>query len=116
MVARIWSGRTTKENYQAYSDFLIDVAVPDYKRINGCIELTFLKAITDDGLGHFKLISLWDNIESIKEFAGSDIHKAKFYTEDEFFLIEKDEFVEHFEVFEPSSITTACFKSDIINK
>lgn len=104
MIARIWSGKTTLENYQAYSEFLIDVAVPDYKKINGCIELTFLKAITIDGLGHFKLISIWDGIESIKEFAGSDFHKAKFYNEDEFFLIEKDEVVEHFEVFEPETI------------
>jgi hypothetical protein len=49
--------------------------------------------------GHFILITYWENLEVIKNFAGEDFEKAKYYPEDDYFLLEFEEKVEHFEVF-----------------
>ena len=73
-------------------------AIPDYERREGFKKLTFLRNITD-GVGHFELINFWENIEVIKNFAGEDFEKAKYYPEDSKFLLEFEENVTHYEVF-----------------
>ncbi len=98
MIARIWHGKTSLENYESYSEFLIRVAIPDYQRTKGFKGLTFLRSISKDE-AHFNLITYWENLEVIKNFAGEDFEKAKYYPEDSRFLLEFEEKVKHHEVF-----------------
>ena len=42
----------------------------------------------------------WDNLESIKAFAGEDYEKAVYYPEDKKYLLEFEEKVIHCETFE----------------
>ena len=82
--------------------------------------LTFLRQIKG-AEAHFNLIIYWENLEVIRNFAGDDFEKAKYYPEDEDFLLEFEEKVEHHEVFawvEPGGSdltkkeTRICFNSD----
>jgi len=98
MIARIWHGKTTIEKYDAYSTFLKQVAISDYKKTDGFKKLTFLKNI-ENNEGHFTLITYWEKLEVIKNFAGDDFEKAKYYPEDNNFLLEFEEKVKHYEVF-----------------
>jgi hypothetical protein len=98
MIARIWHGKTSIKNYDAYTIFLKDVAIPDYQKTEGFKGLTFLKSIQNSE-GHFTLITCWENIEVIKNFAGEDFEKAKYYPEDDHFLLAFEEKVQHHEVF-----------------
>ncbi len=98
MIARIWHGKTSIENYEAYTAFLKQVAIPDYKKTNGFKKLAFLRNI-ENKEGHFTLITYWENLEVIKNFAGGNFEKAKYYPEDDDFLLEFEEKVKHFEVF-----------------
>lgn len=98
MIARIWHGKTSITNYDAYTGFLKLVAIPDYQKTVGFKGLTFLRNIENDE-GHFKLITYWDDLEAIKKFTGQDIEKAKYYREDKDFLLEFEERVQHYEVF-----------------
>ena len=78
MIARIWHGRTAKSNYGAYSEFLKRIAVPDYEKTNGFKGLRFLRTIVGNE-AHFQLITFWESLEAIKNFAGADHEKAKYY-------------------------------------
>lgn len=98
MIARIWHGRTSIENFETYTRFLQEVAVPDYKKTKGFVSLSFLKQI-ENAAGHFTLITYWENLEVIKNFGGEDYEKAKYYPEDDGFLLEFEENVQHHEVF-----------------
>ena len=98
MIARIWHGKTSVENFDAYTAFLKQVAIPDYTKTAGFKGLSFLRQIKD-GEGHFNLITYWESLESIKNFAGEDFEKAKYYPEDDDFLLEFEEKVQHYEVF-----------------
>ena len=98
MIARIWHGKTDKSNFEKYSIFLKEVAIPDYRKTLGFRSLTFLRNIKGNE-AHFNLITYWDNLEVIKNFAGQDFEKAKYYPEDDNFLLEFEERVEHYEVF-----------------
>ncbi len=98
MIARIWHGRTEIEGYEAYTEFLKEKAIPDYQGTPGFIKLIFLRTIKD-GAGHFTLITFWETLEVVKNFAGEDFEKAKYYPEDNDFLLEFEETVTHHEVF-----------------
>ncbi|WP_347923034.1 antibiotic biosynthesis monooxygenase [Pontimicrobium sp. SW4] len=79
MIARIWKGKTKIEHLEEYTEFMKIRAIPDYKKTDG---LTF-----------------WKNIEVIKSFVGDDFEKAKYYPEDNNYLIDFPEKVTHYEVF-----------------
>ncbi len=98
MIARIWHGKTNIEKYEDYTLFLKQIAIPDYKKTDGFKDLTFLRNI-EDNEGHFTLITYWKNLEVIKNFAGDNFEKAKYYPEDDNFLLEFEEKVKHYEVF-----------------
>ncbi|WP_462251290.1 antibiotic biosynthesis monooxygenase [Ekhidna sp.] len=98
MIARIWHGRTSVKDYEAYTQFMQARAIPDYRNTIGFVKLSFLRMIEGD-IAHFKLITYWENMEVIKNFAGDDFSKAKYYPEDESFLLEFEERVQHYEVF-----------------
>ncbi len=101
MIARIWQGRTKSEDFEQYTQFMKTKAIPDYQKTDGFIKLIFLRS-TDGLVAHFKLITFWKNLEVIKNFAGEDYEKAKYYPEDKRFLLEFEEKVTHFEVFAES--------------
>jgi heme-degrading monooxygenase HmoA len=98
MIARIWHGRTNTSDFEAYAELLKTLAIPDYKKTIGFKGLTFLRNITNDE-AHFSLITYWENIDAVKNFAGLDFEKAKYYPEDTQFLLEFEENVQHYEVF-----------------
>ncbi len=98
MIARIWHGTTKLEDYEEYTKLMKSKAIPDYKKTEGFVKLTFLRN-KKNNIGHFTLITFWDNIKVIKNFAGEDFEKAKYYPEDSKFLLEFEENVTHYEVF-----------------
>ena len=98
MIARIWHGKTTAANLEAYTSLLKKLAIPDYTKTTGFKGLTFLRNVQNDE-AHFTLITYWENLQVIKNFAGEDFEKAKYYPEDNDFLLEFEEKVQHHEVF-----------------
>ncbi len=98
MVARIWHGKTSADDYEAYTKLLEQIAIPGYKETKGFEGLLFLRNIIGNE-GHFKLITYWENYEVIKNFAGQNIENARYYPEDKNFLLEFEEKVQHYEIF-----------------
>ena len=81
----------------AYRKFLNERAIPDYRSVKGNLGAYILERREGD-ITHFITLSFWDSLESIKEFTGEDIEKAKYYDEDKDFLIEFEPKVLHYEV------------------
>ena len=98
MIARIWHGRTKAEDYEKYSAFLKERAIPDYQGTDGFIKLVFLRTL-QNGEAHFTLITFWESLEAVQKFAGEDYERAKYYPEDKDYLLEFEEKVMHYEVF-----------------
>ena len=65
-------------------------AAPDYGSVEGLERLYFLRRDEGD-VAHFLLVTLWDSMESVRQFAGDEPEKAKYYPEDDDFLLEKEE-------------------------
>ncbi len=98
MIARVWHGTTRAEHYEEYTHFMKFKAIPDYKKTEGFIKLTFLRRIEGD-VAHFNLITFWKNLNVIKNFAGDNYEIAKYYPKDKEYLLEFEEKVMHYEVF-----------------
>jgi len=64
-------------------------AAPDYGSVRGLRKLYFLRK-NDGDVAHFLLVTVWDSMESVKKFAGDKPETAKYYPEDDEFLLEKE--------------------------
>jgi heme-degrading monooxygenase HmoA len=54
----------------------------------------------DSDAAHFITLSFWESREAIAAFAGIDIEVAKYYAEDEKYLLELEPAVTHYELFQ----------------
>jgi heme-degrading monooxygenase HmoA len=98
MIARIWHGTTEADKADEYIDYLCQTGMPDYRATKGNNGAYILRKIEGD-TAHFYALTFWDSFDSIKEFAGEDYEQARYYAEDEKFLLELEPTVRHFEVF-----------------
>ncbi len=97
MIVRIWHGVTPAAKSDEYLEFLNRTGVPDYRTTEGNRAVYVLRRIEED-LAHFLTLTFWDDVEDVKRFAGPDPNKAKYYPEDEEFLLGFEPTVEHYEV------------------
>lgn len=97
-IMRLWHGKVSIGKADEYQQFMIDKAVPDYGSVDGLLKLYFQRR--DEGaVAHFLLATMWKSMEAIKKFAGAQPELAKYYAEDEDFLLEKEKYVTMYDVF-----------------
>ena len=97
MIVRIWHGVTPAAKSDEYFDYLDETGVPDYRATEGNRGVYVLRRI-EGNRAHFLTISFWESIEAIEQFAGSDPERARYYPEDEEFLLDFEPTVEHYEI------------------
>lgn len=104
MIARQWHGTTEASKADEYLAFLNQSGIPDYKATRGNRGVFVLRRIEGEQ-AHFVLISLWDDIDAIKRFAGENYTRARYYPEDARWLLAFEPGVVHFEVCVPPGIS-----------
>jgi heme-degrading monooxygenase HmoA len=97
MICRMWHGTTARSKADAYTDFLEQRAVPDYRSVPGNLSVAVLRR-DESELTHFMTVTHWESEDSIRAFAGDDLLRAKYYPEDRDFLLEFEPQVQHFVV------------------
>jgi heme-degrading monooxygenase HmoA len=97
VIARIWRGAVAKADGDAYARYMQGTGVAGYAGTEGNRGVWMLRRDID-GATEFVMFTLWDSMEAVKAFAGERPEVAVFYPEDGRYLIERDEFVSHFEV------------------
>jgi heme-degrading monooxygenase HmoA len=102
MIARTWRGSTRTED-DSYLDYLHRTGLAEYRKIERNRGVIALRRIQGER-AEFLLLSLWESEEAVRQFAGDDIGRAVFYPEDERFLIQRDEQVDHYEVVFDSAV------------
>lgn len=97
MIIRMWHGRVPTSKAEAYRKFVNERAIPDYQSVEGNISVHILER-TEGDITHFITLTFWQDLDSIKAFAGEDVEAAKYYAEDKDFLLEFEPRVVHYEV------------------
>jgi heme-degrading monooxygenase HmoA len=93
----MWHGRVPTSKAQAYRAFQNERAIPDYQSVAGNISVHILER-QEGEITHFITLTFWENLEAIKGFAGEDVELAKYYPEDQDFLLEFEPRAVHYEI------------------
>ena len=97
MIVRMWHGRVPSEKARAYREFLNARAIPDYQSTPGNLSAYILER-PEGGVTHFITMTFWESLDAIRAFTGEDVEAAKYYPEDQDFLLEFEPTVVHYEV------------------
>jgi heme-degrading monooxygenase HmoA len=99
MIARIWQGRTRPGMGKAYFAYLEQTGLKEYRETEGFRDVLVLTRDVGDET-EYMLITLWDDMEAVKRFAGPEPERAVYYPEDDkyFSPSERLPHVRHYEV------------------
>ena len=97
MIARTWQGWTRREDADEYVAYLSATGMRESVALQGNRGFWILRR-EDGEWTEFRTLILWDDLESIRAFAGDDLERAVFFPEDERFLVEREPRVVHYEV------------------
>ena len=97
-IMRVWHGEVSIEKADKYEKFMVERAAPDYASVDGLLNLYFQRR-DESAKAHFLLVTIWDSMDSIKKFAGAEPELAKYYPEDDGYLLSKEKQVSMYEIF-----------------
>ena len=97
MIARSWHGRVPSSEADAYYRYLERTGLSDYRTTPGN-RGAFVFRRTEGEVTHYLITTLWDSIDAIKRFAGEEYTRARYYPEDDDYLLEREPAVVHHEV------------------
>jgi heme-degrading monooxygenase HmoA len=98
MIARIWHGKTIPKKADAYlKEYFLQTGLADYQATEGNLGVIVLRK--DEGNdADFLMLTLWENDDAIRNFAGDDIDRARYYPEDRKYFDEMEPNVTHYDV------------------
>ena len=91
MIARRWRGRVRAADSDAYLVYLEASGVPALRSTDGnrgVLVFRHLEAAADGA--EVEVVSLWRDLDAIRAFAGDDITAARFFPDDDGYLIERE--------------------------
>jgi len=97
MIARIWHGTVAQSDGDKYVQYMHHTGIAGYASTEGNRGVWMLRRDIDDQT-EFVMFTLWDSMDAVKAFAGDRPEVAVYYPEDDRYLIERGEFVSHYEV------------------
>lgn len=96
MIARTWRGVTASGDADDYVDYLRRTGFAACRATPANLGVLVLRRKSRDR-AEFVFMSLWESPDAARRFAGDEPDRAVFFPEDQRFLVEKDEHVDHFE-------------------
>lgn len=99
VITRIWHGVTRASHAEAYLGYLEKTGMPGYKSTPGNLGVQVLRRVEGDTC-HFWTVTRWRSYEDIQAFAGDQYEEARYYPEDENYLLAFEPTVIHCETFE----------------
>lgn len=111
MIAREWKCRVPEKHSEGFIAYLYQTGIKDSSITPGFVDAQIFRRSLP-GKVEIVLITYWDNLSSIKAFAGEEIDQARLYPEDYAYELEPDFFVKHYEVIEHQFVRMENRKTD----
>ena len=99
MIVRIWRGLVPTEKIAAYAEIVERTGMSGYRATAGNVRAELITRDLGDGRSEILTLSWLRDLADIRAFAGDDIAVAKYYPEDDDYLLERDDHVSHYEVY-----------------
>jgi heme-degrading monooxygenase HmoA len=98
MIMRIWRGWVATERRDEYVGYIERTGLAEYRSTEGNSGAQMVVRDLEDGTTEVLTLSWWETIEAVRAFAGDDEEVAKYYLEDEQYLVRHDDIVTHYDV------------------
>ncbi len=98
MILRIWRGLVLTERAAEYADLVRRTGIAGYRETPGNLEAQVALRNLGNGRSEILTLSWWTDLDDIRVFAGVDAETARYYPEDDAFLLDRDLTVRHYEV------------------
>jgi heme-degrading monooxygenase HmoA len=96
MIARHWKGLARTERAAEYEAHLRQATFPSLARIPGFVDASILRR-NDRGGVEFLIVTRWESMDAIRQFAGPDPEAAVVPAEAAAMMIDYDRRVVHYE-------------------
>ena len=99
MMARRWRGKVRAADHDAYLRYVEQTGVAALRATPGNEVVVIYRHLDRDAAtSEIEVVSLWRDRSSIVAFAGDDISVARFFPEDDSYLIDRELTVRHDDV------------------
>ncbi len=98
MILRRWKGLIRTAEREEYRIYIEGTGGTDYTSTPGNLGFQMLFRDLGDGTSEVTTLSWWRSLDDIRGFAGEDIAIARYYPEDDRYLLDRPLHVEHHEV------------------
>jgi heme-degrading monooxygenase HmoA len=96
MIARRWRGRVRAADHDAYLHYVEESGVAALLATPGNEGVIVFRRLDDaTQTSEIEVVSLWRDRQSIEAFAGADISIARFFADDDRYLVERELTVRH---------------------
>jgi heme-degrading monooxygenase HmoA len=103
IILREWRAEIRRALKHEYVDYVSSTGLPGYRSTPGNLGAAIAVRDIDDQRAEVVTLSWWKDRKSIQAFAGEDIERARYYPEDDRYLLTRPEKVYHYESTEPST-------------
>lgn len=95
LILRRWSALIRTADREAYTAYIAGTGGSDYTSTPGNRGYQMTMRDLDDGTTEVATLSWWISLDAIRAFAGEDITIARYYPEDDKYLLTRPKHVEH---------------------
>ena len=95
MIFRTWRGKIRTSDRAEYVAYIRATGLDDYAATPGNLGYQMITRDLGDGTTEVATMSWWDSMDAIRAFAGDRPELARYYPEDDRFLLDRPEHVEH---------------------
>lgn len=98
MIMREWRAEIRRERRDEYVDYVRETGLASYRATPG--NLGAAVAVRDLDAEHSEIvtISYWRSLEAIEAFAGTPVDTARYYPDDDDYLLTRPDKVAHYDV------------------
>jgi heme-degrading monooxygenase HmoA len=98
IVLRVWTARIRTEHEAEYGDYIARTGGDDLHKTSGNLGHQVIVRSLGDGTSEISALSWWIDMDAVKAFAGEQPEVARYYPEDDAYLLERPQFVVHHRV------------------
>ena len=103
-VLREWRAEIRRELKTEYVNYVLRTGIAHYQATPGNLGAVIATRDLDQGRSEIVTLSWWLDESSIKAFAGEDIGQARYFPEDDRFLLTRPDRVQHYESTSPNEV------------
>lgn len=102
-ILREWRAEIRRALKDEYLEYVTATGIAAYLETPGNLGATVAIRDLDDARSEIVTLSWWKNMAAIKEFAGSDVGRARYFPEDDRYLLTRPDHVQHYQSAPPGS-------------